>query len=128
MITVRAFGATSALVATKDLTVYDACYLELALRLGLPLASLDKELCQAALTCGVRLAASWLAGIAVRHGNPVLLGPQCRGVPIISPGPQTMSGVKPTGPEMSWRMPHARRSRHRAQASRIIMAPRRGCA
>ena len=52
-----AFGATSALAATKDLTVYDACYLELALRRGLPLASLDKGLRQAALTCGVRLVA-----------------------------------------------------------------------
>ena len=52
-----AFGATAALAATQDLTVYDACYLELALRLGLPLASIDKELRQAALTCGVRLAA-----------------------------------------------------------------------
>ena len=52
----QAFGATSALAAAKDLTVYDACYLELALRLGLPLASLDAGLCQAALSCGVRLA------------------------------------------------------------------------
>ena len=51
-----AFGATSALAATNDLTVYDACYLELALRLGLPLASLDAGLRQAALSCGVRLA------------------------------------------------------------------------
>ena len=34
-----AFGATSALAAGRDLTVYDASYLELALRLGLPLAS-----------------------------------------------------------------------------------------
>jgi predicted nucleic acid-binding protein len=33
-----AFGATSALAAGHDLTIYDACYLELALRLGLPLA------------------------------------------------------------------------------------------
>jgi predicted nucleic acid-binding protein len=50
-----AFGATSALAAMRDLTVYDACYLELALRLGLPLASLDKRLCQAASTAGVSL-------------------------------------------------------------------------
>ncbi len=50
-----AFGATSALAAGRNLTVYDACYLELALRLGLPLASLDKDLCQAAAACGVRL-------------------------------------------------------------------------
>jgi predicted nucleic acid-binding protein len=50
-----AFGATSALAARLDLTVYDACYLELALRLGLPLASLDKRLCQAASAAGVAL-------------------------------------------------------------------------
>jgi predicted nucleic acid-binding protein len=50
-----AFGATSALAAARDLTVYDACYLELALRMGLPLASLDKRLCQAALAAGVSL-------------------------------------------------------------------------
>ncbi len=50
-----AFGATSALAAGLDLTVYDACYLELALRLGLPLASLDKRLCQAAAAAGVPL-------------------------------------------------------------------------
>lgn len=37
------------------LTVYDASYLELALRLGLPLASLDGDLRQAATACGVAL-------------------------------------------------------------------------
>ena len=51
----RAFGAISALASGKDLTVYDACYLELALRSGLPLASLDKRLRQAALDAGVAL-------------------------------------------------------------------------
>jgi predicted nucleic acid-binding protein len=50
-----AFGAISALAAGTDLTIYDACYLELALRLGLPLASLDKRLCQAASAAGVSL-------------------------------------------------------------------------
>ncbi|WP_428486879.1 type II toxin-antitoxin system VapC family toxin [Rhodopila sp.] len=50
-----AYGATSALAAASDLTVYDACYLELALRLGLPLASLDQRLCQAASAVGVPL-------------------------------------------------------------------------
>lgn len=50
-----AFGATSGLAAGSDLTVYDACYLELALRLGLPLASLDRQLCHAALAAGVPL-------------------------------------------------------------------------
>ena len=49
-----AFGAVSALAAARQLTVYDACYLELALRLGLPLASLDTQLRQAAQAAGVR--------------------------------------------------------------------------
>ncbi len=49
-----ASGATSALAPRLDLTVYDACCLELALRLDLPLASLDKRLCQAA-AAGVAL-------------------------------------------------------------------------
>jgi predicted nucleic acid-binding protein len=51
----QAFGATSALASGLGLTVYDACYLELALRLGLPLASLDRPLCQAAAAAGVAL-------------------------------------------------------------------------
>jgi predicted nucleic acid-binding protein len=50
-----AFGATSALAAGRGLTVYDACYLELALRLGLPLASLDRDLHKAAAAAGVTL-------------------------------------------------------------------------
>ena len=50
-----AFGAISALAAGRDLTVYDACYLELALRSGLPLASLDRRLCEAASAAGVKL-------------------------------------------------------------------------
>lgn len=37
------------------LTVDDAAYLELALRLGLPLASLDRDLCRAAAACGLTL-------------------------------------------------------------------------
>jgi ribonuclease VapC len=50
-----AFGTTSALAARANLTVYGAGYLELALRLGLPLASLDTRLSQAATAGGVRL-------------------------------------------------------------------------
>jgi predicted nucleic acid-binding protein len=50
-----AFGPISALAARRDLTIYDAAYLELALRLGLPLASFDKRLCQAASDAGVAL-------------------------------------------------------------------------
>jgi predicted nucleic acid-binding protein len=37
------------------LTAYDAAYLELALRTGLPLATLDDDLRKAALTAGVAL-------------------------------------------------------------------------
>ncbi len=45
--------ATILLLARRHkLTVYDAAYLELALRLGLPLATLDKELRLAAPTVG----------------------------------------------------------------------------
>jgi predicted nucleic acid-binding protein len=38
----------SALSRRYDLTVYDACYLELAVRYALPLATLDKKLSEAA--------------------------------------------------------------------------------
>jgi predicted nucleic acid-binding protein len=44
----RAWGATVKLAARHRLTVYDAAYLELALRRGLPLATLDRELREAA--------------------------------------------------------------------------------
>ncbi|OGI47637.1 MAG: hypothetical protein A2151_01760 [Candidatus Muproteobacteria bacterium RBG_16_65_34] len=37
------------------LSAYDACYLALALRTGLPLATLDKVLTRAARSCGVQL-------------------------------------------------------------------------
>jgi predicted nucleic acid-binding protein len=50
------FGAATALAETQALTVYDACYLELAIRSGLPLGSLDRDLCQAAVRAGVPLA------------------------------------------------------------------------
>lgn len=42
------WGATLALADHHRLTVYDATYLELALRRGLPLATLDGALCAAA--------------------------------------------------------------------------------
>jgi predicted nucleic acid-binding protein len=44
----HAWGATLQLAERHRLTLYDGAYLELALRLGLPLASLDSELCAAA--------------------------------------------------------------------------------
>ena len=44
----HAWGATLRLSERHRRTLYDACYLELALRRGLPLASLDTELRAAA--------------------------------------------------------------------------------
>jgi predicted nucleic acid-binding protein len=44
-----------ALARTHNLTVYDAGYLELASRLGLPLCTLDTQLIQAAPKIGVTL-------------------------------------------------------------------------
>jgi predicted nucleic acid-binding protein len=51
----QAWGATVRLAARHKLTVYDAAYLELAQRRGLPLATLDKELRDAASAEGVIL-------------------------------------------------------------------------
>lgn len=51
----HAWTDTINLAAARTLTVYDASYLELAMRAGLPLASLDWALCQAAQACGVSL-------------------------------------------------------------------------
>lgn len=49
------WGPTSELAHRHGLTVYDASYLELALRYGLPLASLDRALNAAATAEGVPL-------------------------------------------------------------------------
>ena len=51
----RAWRETLILARTHRLTVYDACYLELALRRGLPLATLDKELAVAGREVGVEV-------------------------------------------------------------------------
>lgn len=51
----HAWGDALHLASSRDLTLYDAAYLELALRFGLPLASLDRKLCEAAAACGVAL-------------------------------------------------------------------------
>jgi predicted nucleic acid-binding protein len=53
----HAWGDALHLAAARGLTLYDATYLELALRLRLPLASLDRELRAAAADCGVALLA-----------------------------------------------------------------------
>ena len=52
---VQAWAATLALSDRHSLTVYDAAYLELALRRKLPLATLDRELRHAASAEGVAL-------------------------------------------------------------------------
>ncbi len=49
------WGAVMALARRYQLSSYDAAYLELALRLGLPLASLDQRLRGAATAAGVPL-------------------------------------------------------------------------
>jgi predicted nucleic acid-binding protein len=49
----RAFGRVLDLAREERLTAYDAAYLELAMRLGLPLASKDGDLCDAAERVGV---------------------------------------------------------------------------
>jgi len=51
----QAWTATARLAERFRLTVYDAAYLELAQRLSLPLATLDKELRVAAGALGVTL-------------------------------------------------------------------------
>lgn len=50
-----AFSSILTLAEAHRLTVYDAAYLELALRFGLPLATLDKALAAAAQAAGVTL-------------------------------------------------------------------------
>ena len=51
--TVMAFGRVLDLARSERLTAYDAAYLELAIRLGVPLASKDNDLCAAAERLGV---------------------------------------------------------------------------
>jgi predicted nucleic acid-binding protein len=51
----NALSLTLALGRQEGLAAYDAAYLELALRLGLPIATLDNRLAAASTRCGVRL-------------------------------------------------------------------------
>ena len=51
----QAFGHTLHLARAHNLSAYDASYLELAMRRGLPLASLDEKLKAAAAAVGVSL-------------------------------------------------------------------------
>jgi len=52
---VRAWSDTIGLARQQDLSEYDAAYLELALRKGIPLATLDSKLKAAAQAIGVAL-------------------------------------------------------------------------
>lgn len=52
----HAYGALSDLARKHRLSIYDAAYLELALRTGLPLASKDGPLRTAAKRCGLQVA------------------------------------------------------------------------
>src|SRR5206468_299434 len=51
----RALGEILGLSRSHGLTAYDAAYLELAMRLGVPLATRDEVLRKAAKKAGVRL-------------------------------------------------------------------------
>ena len=51
----RVWDAVLPVANQRDLSVYDAMYLELALRLKLPLATLDKSLAAASKTAGVEV-------------------------------------------------------------------------
>lgn len=51
----RVFGDLLGLAREQMLTVYDAAYLDLAMRTGLPLATFDEALCRAAGHCGVKV-------------------------------------------------------------------------
>ncbi len=51
----QAFGRTLELAREYKLSTYDACYLELSERMGLPLATLDTDLRKAAKKAGVAL-------------------------------------------------------------------------
>ena len=51
----QSFGRTLELAREHGLSTYDACYLELAERMGLPLATLDSDLKQAAQQSSIEL-------------------------------------------------------------------------
>lgn len=55
MTSIQALGSTLALARAYKLSSYDASYLELAIREGLPLATLDKDLAKAAKKADVDL-------------------------------------------------------------------------
>jgi predicted nucleic acid-binding protein len=50
----RLFGEALAMARDQNLSTYDAVYLDLAIRAGLPLVTLNEALQQAAIRCGVK--------------------------------------------------------------------------
>lgn len=56
-IATRATGSVFSLAGEYGLSVYDAAYLELAIRKGIPMATLDRALAAAADRCGVLMKA-----------------------------------------------------------------------
>ncbi|CAN5698136.1 type II toxin-antitoxin system VapC family toxin [soil metagenome] len=52
----RALGVVLDIARTYEMTSYDASYLEIAMRMGLPLATQDRRLIDAAERAGVQLA------------------------------------------------------------------------
>ena len=59
--------AISAIAERRQLSTYDAAYLELAIRLGFGLITLDRQLAQAALAEGVPLEAPGRSGASQRR-------------------------------------------------------------
>jgi len=69
----QAWTTTNRLAERYDLTLYDAAYLELAQRLGLPLATLDTDLRKAANAVGVPLLGAPDTGNVVLSAKPASL-------------------------------------------------------
>jgi len=58
-LTHRAFRHVLPLAHRHGLTTYDAAYLKLALRVNLPIATIDKDLMRAASNAGLYLGGNW---------------------------------------------------------------------
>jgi predicted nucleic acid-binding protein len=54
----QAWSDTISIARSNKLSSYDACYLEMAMRLGLPLATLDKQLRTTARKLGIEILSS----------------------------------------------------------------------
>jgi predicted nucleic acid-binding protein len=65
----RAWVDTLHVARTRALSSYDASYLELALRRGVPLATLDRKLKEAAVAAGVSLYQPLADRVMPRHAR-----------------------------------------------------------